>query len=268
MLTTSTFTFATACYPQGSLQQRADTMMRRQQRFILLLASLPFALCFLSPSNRRMQHGCFSRHFDRFKGISNLRESNTQLRMTHARNYTDYDDPTHQRESVFSRWNSKYVQLCEQRPYPTKAVSSGVIAGCGGILCQWVKALSSRVPFVLDWRHVVSFALTGFIFEGPFFHFWYEQLFRLGRYLESKKKLSSRMMTLAQIVVDETIGVAIYFPMFFFAYEISQSLTLLRGKSLAASMMMCWSILFGKCSTHHVFHCVLQLPISRRSASN
>ena len=60
-----------------------------------------------------------------------------------------------------------------------------------------------------------------------------EQLFKFGRFLEAKNVLSSsRARTVAQIAVDETLGVVIFFPSYFLAYELMQSLLMLRGESL------------------------------------
>ena len=102
--------------------------------------------------------------------------------------------------------------------------------GAGAILSQWIQAVSAGIPLVMDWHTVRAFALTGTIFEGPYMHWWYEQLFKFGRFLNAKTAVSSRARTMAQIAIDETIGVAIFFPAYFLAYEIMQSLLLFRGK--------------------------------------
>ena len=127
------------------------------------------------------------------------------------------------------RWYEKYHELSKRCPYPTKAVSASVVVALGSILSQWVEAKSANVPLVMNWHMVRAFALTGLVFEGPYLHWWYEQLFRLGRFLDSGG-IPSRARTLAQILVDETIGVMLFFPSYFVAYEISQSFLLFRGE--------------------------------------
>lgn len=131
--------------------------------------------------------------------------------------------------NILVRAYRKYADLSERRPYPTKSLSAGVIVGAGAILSQWIQAMSGGIPLVLNWHQVRSFALTGLLFEGPYLHWWYDQLFKLGRYLLESTGLSSRAMTLTQIAIDETIGVIIFFPTYFFAFEMAQSLLLLRG---------------------------------------
>lgn len=132
------------------------------------------------------------------------------------------------KRSTLARYYNRYLELSEKHPYRTKAISASAVVGAGAILSQWVQALSQGVPLSVDWHLVRSFALTGFMFEGPYLHWWYEQLFKFGRFLESGG-VSSRKGTLAQIAIDETIGVVIFFPAYFFAYELTQSLLLLRG---------------------------------------
>ena len=139
------------------------------------------------------------------------------------------EDGGEDEKSLLARCYDKYLDLSERRPYPTKAVSAGVIVGMGAILSQWIQALSKNIPFVMDWHLVRSFALTGILFEGPYLHWWYEQLFKFGRFLDAKTTVSSRVQTMAQIAIDETIGVIIFFPAYFLAYELTQSLLLVRG---------------------------------------
>ena len=150
------------------------------------------------------------------------------------------EDNTESNKSFLARWYDKYLDLNERRPYPTKAVSECVIVGLGAMLSQWIQAMATKTtPLVMDWHLVRSFALTGLLFEGPYLHWWYEQLFKFGRFLDAKTTVSSRVQTVAQIAIDETIGVIIFFPAYFLAYELAQSLLLFRGT--------CWVI--GEVST-------------------
>jgi hypothetical protein len=129
-----------------------------------------------------------------------------------------------------NKWYQKYLDLSERRPYITKAVSASVIVGLGAILSQYVEARSRGELLVLNWHLVRAFALTGLVFEGPYLHWWYEQLFRLGRFLRTQGMASARARTTVQIAVDETIGVLVFFPTYFVVFELAQSLLLLRGE--------------------------------------
>ena len=130
-------------------------------------------------------------------------------------------------ESVFSRAFAKYVHLCKHRPLATKAISGSIVASIGAILSQWIQSVSVGSPFALNWYTVQSFALTGLFFEAPFLSWWYGVLWRMEKWLDPFK-ISSRLMTIAQIFVDQTVGAILFFPMYFAAFEVSQSTLLLQ----------------------------------------
>ena len=202
---------------------------------ITLLLSTMFVSCirsFVVVSKRRLstrqfatsacrgRHGCQSNS----PGTIHL-----TTRLSLAQNERTEDSERTSDLTSLQSWYEKYYELSERRPYPTKALSASVVVALGSILSQWVEAKSGNVPLVMNWHMIRAFALTGLVFEGPYLHWWYEQLFRLGRFLDSGG-IPSRARTLAQILVDETIGVMLFFPSYFVAYEISQSFLLFRGE--------------------------------------
>lgn len=218
--------------------------MRQQWVPFIFVSLFQFAQCFLSTPGRS-----FPPTSSFANGIIVVRlstrpyniKSSTQA---HTDLATGVDGPVQEgqnRDTVVGRLCKKYHQLCELRPFPTKSITAGIVAGLGAILCQWIPALSLASPtthsLAVDWHKVRSFALTGLVFEGPYMHLWFEQLFWLGRYLESKHGVSSRISTGFQIAVDQTIGVAFFFPAYFFVYECCQSLILLRGESVSSLVL-------------------------------
>mmetsp|Transcript_38230 Transcript_38230/g.79507 ORF Transcript_38230/g.79507 Transcript_38230/m.79507 type:complete len:262 (-) Transcript_38230:6535-7320(-) len=132
------------------------------------------------------------------------------------------------------RWYRKYRNLCETKPLCTKAFSQSVIGGIGSVLSQYVLASSSEIPLTINWHQVQAFALSGLLFEGPYFHWWFSGLWKMGRWLEEKKQfpLSPSAITTIQIIVDQTIGVLLFFPTYFFAFEILQSIVLAKVPDL------------------------------------
>jgi hypothetical protein len=72
--------------------------------------------------------------------------------------------------------------------------------------------------------------LTGLLFEGPWMTFWYKCLKRVGRWMESKYQSSPRQQVLGQVVVGQTIGVAIFYPVFFGVYECIGAIMSGQGK--------------------------------------
>jgi hypothetical protein len=207
--------------------------------FICLLLVTPPQVCGFLPANRRATTAS-PRSFVPVRTTSFVRRDEAcpswLATSTSAEGCLENPDNEPRRirhNHILARGYRKYLDLCVTRPWPTKAVSGGVVAGLGAILSQGMAAAGAGVPLTINWHQLQSFALAGLLFEGPYMHWWYEQLWRMGRWLEAQKgiqALNSRFLTMAQILVDQTIGVAIFFPAYFYAYEIAQSMVLLRGE--------------------------------------
>lgn len=197
-------------------------------KFLLLLLSCQSAVCYLSVPPRPYSYSRLSPSFST-EGVQRQPYNHRICTKSSSTCSEQALDESNNGRSVISRWYHKYLDLSSQRPYCTKAVSAGLTAGAGAILSQWIQAKSGGVHLAIDWHLVRSFTLTGLLFEGPYLHWWFDQLFKFGRFLGSKG-VSSRISTIAQVAVDQTIGVAVFFPGYFFFYEIFQSLLVLRGK--------------------------------------
>jgi hypothetical protein len=128
----------------------------------------------------------------------------------------------------------RYLDLCRRRPFLTSSLTAGILAASGDALSQSIQAgrgwifLSSTttattVAASFNWVRWRTFLLTGLLFEGPWVSFWYQGLWRLGRWMETSKMkvlTSSRLQVLVQTVIDQTVGVSIFFPLYFLVYEI------------------------------------------------
>jgi hypothetical protein len=136
----------------------------------------------------------------------------------------------------------RYTDLCRRRPFLTSSLTAGILAASGDVLSQSIQAghglfLSSSVGTTVgvaassfNWIRWRTFLLTGLLFEGPWVSFWYQGLWRMGRWMEaSKLKASSRLQVLVQTVIDQTIGVSIFFPLYFLVYEIIGAVVSGRG---------------------------------------
>lgn len=121
------------------------------------------------------------------------------------------------------RYYGTYMSLLETNPLTTKSVSAALVSGIGNIFSQWFQAILLRRPFHISYTQMFAFGLTGLVYVGPWFHVWYEQLGRVGRTMESRFGSSQKKQTLAQILIDQTLGVAIFFPTYFYVYEILES---------------------------------------------
>lgn len=120
----------------------------------------------------------------------------------------------------------RYMNQLEQRPLLTQSLTSGVISVVGDFLSQWIEARVAHTLFSVNWIRLHAFFWCGTLFVGPFVYLWFEQLWRLGRYMESKYswKQSSWKTTLFQMMLDQTIGVAFFFPTYFYVYELAEAL--------------------------------------------
>lgn len=130
-------------------------------KLLLSLFSFHSAIGFLAVPNLGIQYSstCLS--------FASLQGSRSQAPKTQTRSSSSCAQGSADGNAI-SRGYKKYVDLSERRPYPTKAVSAGIVVGAGAILSQWIQAVSAGVPLVLDWHLVRSFALTGLLFEGPY----------------------------------------------------------------------------------------------------
>jgi hypothetical protein len=126
---------------------------------------------------------------------------------------------------------TRYLHLCENRPFPTNSITAGVLAGIGDILAQSLQGGATSMGFSsFNWVRWRTFMLTGLLFEGPWMSFWYKGLTRLGRWMESKFKSGPRQQVLGQIVADQTFGVVLFYPTFFVVYECIGAILAGQGK--------------------------------------
>jgi len=124
---------------------------------------------------------------------------------------------------------TRYMHLLDTRPLLTKSLSSGVVSVLGDVLAQWIEAQKAHIPLTLKWIRLSSFFLCNTLFVGPFLHVWWSQLWKLGRWMKHKHNASRRLQILAQLVVDQTCGVAMFFPAYFYAYEFAEALMSWQG---------------------------------------
>jgi hypothetical protein len=123
----------------------------------------------------------------------------------------------------------KYMSLLETSPMITKSITAGIVQAIGDFLSQYIEAKVANVPFVLNGSRLQAFLLSGIFFVGPFLHYWYNFLWRIGDWAKLKYKAGKNMQTLLQVFTDQTLGVAIFFPLFFYVFEIADALCSWRG---------------------------------------
>jgi hypothetical protein len=138
-----------------------------------------------------------------------------------------------------TRCYRKYVFCSDHRPFLTKSISAAIISAIGDLLSQWIESRIAGIPCDISWFRFNAFFVSGLVFVGPYIHIWYEQLWRIGRWMKSRFNAPSKLQTVAQVVVDQTVGVALFFPTYFFVYEIVEAILAYRVPDLLGAKLKC-----------------------------
>ena len=144
------------------------------------------------------------------------------------------------------RLYGRYMELLEQKPLWTNSISSGIITGMGDLLSQWIEFQKKGGDTIFDVSRLASFSLAGAIFVGPYVYYWYEYLWKLGRIMEQKFNSSQQVQSWVQNIVDQTIGVVIFFPTYFYVYEIISAICSFRGEKILSIVYSLFTLFFVK----------------------
>ena len=118
-----------------------------------------------------------------------------------------------------------YMHLLETKPLITKSVSAAVVTILGNILSQQVVAVMRGAKLSLNWIQLLAFTLTGLLYVGPFYHYWFTYLASL-QFAHWKPF----QRVLAQISLDQTIGVFVFYTSYFYVFEFFESVASFRCK--------------------------------------
>jgi protein Mpv17 len=132
-----------------------------------------------------------------------------------------------------------YLNQCTDNPFVTKSTTAAIVTSFGDIMAQKFEAYVGETDFVLKPMRLGTFFLSGLLFVGPFIHLWYGQLINLGRWMETKYGASKTKRVIAQLFVDQTIGVAFFFPAYFYVYEYLEAFVNWRPPSLSRAHTKC-----------------------------
>lgn len=125
---------------------------------------------------------------------------------------------------------TRYIQLLDTSPLLTKSISSGIVAFLGDMLAQSIESQKAHIPTTFNWTRLLSFFICNTLYVGPFLHYWWEQLWKLGRWMQETHGARKRSTILVQLLIDQTIGVIVFFPTYFYAYEMAESLLLWKSE--------------------------------------
>lgn len=123
---------------------------------------------------------------------------------------------------------ARYAQWVDEKPLLAKSMTAGIVTTIANLFSQIV--LSSQSPqqslsTMISGRRVVMHMLTGICFIGPYLHVWYGYLDRVLAMPQQKRATR----TITKVIVDQSIGLCIFFPLYFTFLEIAESILLGRG---------------------------------------
>jgi hypothetical protein len=121
----------------------------------------------------------------------------------------------------------RYSQFVDEKPLLAKSLTAGIVTAMANLFSQVVATslLQSTTNNMISWRRVVIYMLTGVGFIGPYLHVWYGYLDIV--LAMPKQKHTTR--TVIKVIVDQLIGVCIFYPLYFMFMEIIESM--LVGRS-------------------------------------
>ena len=132
-----------------------------------------------------------------------------------------------------------YLHQCTYNPIPTKSITAACIATTGDFMSQKLEAHLAEKPFVLDQIRLKTFFLCGLVYVGPFIHRYYDLLASFARWLNTKYMATNKQQIIGQLCLDQTLGVAIFFPLYFYVYECLESLVKWTTPSFSRAHSKC-----------------------------
>lgn len=132
--------------------------------------------------------------------------------------------------NIFQKMSDHYMKAIEKNPMITKSFTAGIIMAIGDVLSQYIesKNLGLALASNFKWLRLRAFLISGWFYVGPFVHYWYDLLWKIGEWQEKKYGTSKVKKIWTQVFVDQTVGVALFFPAFFFVYELMEAIAGLR----------------------------------------
>jgi len=154
----------------------------------------------------------------------------------HALSSDDHESPLSRNSPISvlkglsSNAYASYMNWLEEKPLSANSITAGAISALGDILAQWIEArVSGSAGYKLNFIRLAAFAISGMIFVGPYLHAFYSGLWALGGQLERRYNASKGLKILLQVIIDQTVGVIVFFPLYYYVYEYAEAMVALRN---------------------------------------
>ena len=130
--------------------------------------------------------------------------------------------------SIFQNILASYNKVLDLYPMITKAITSGLIMGCGDIICQVItndddeddkrkdndpQLMKNQVGIDIDWKRTLKFSFLGGVFVGPACHYWYGYLMRIF-------PANTNFAAFQRTVIDQLCFAPLFIATFFTALQI------------------------------------------------
>ena len=131
---------------------------------------------------------------------------------------------------------ASYMNWLDQKPLTANAISAGIIAAMGDTLAQLIECRVGTATSTsttcsiggigsrLNILRTVSFAASGIVFVGPYLHIFYGYLWSLGSHLQRRYNTSRRQQVFVQVLLDQTIGIILFYPLYYYVYEYCEAI--------------------------------------------
>ena len=123
-------------------------------------------------------------------------------------------------QTTIYRWADQYMDYLHEKPLLTKAITATLVQVSGDFMSQHLVAALHQEPLIYDPSRTLCFALIGFFYKAPMLHSMYRGWDWTGKYLQSTFSLTRDQRIALELLLDQTIGVLIFYPTYFAAYEI------------------------------------------------
>ena len=132
-----------------------------------------------------------------------------------------------------------YLESCIRKPFLAKGITAGTIAALGDVIAQNIEGSRSFSAI-----RVATFFFCNLLFTGPFLHLWYTFLNDVGDWMDTRfVEISKLKKTVAQVVLDQTLGISVFFPLYICIYDMFDSVIRLHR-------LPSWSQATEKCQKH------------------
>jgi len=198
-------------------------MMIRSIKLLSLLLTVLLA----SFSRWQVQSFAVAAEKNRFGSRLALFPRKTEINQSTIASHDRLDDA--KPKSYFTQFYNWYNDCLLERPILTKGVTAGVVNLLGDTLAQYIAASKTGAAFVPDVVRLQAFFLCGLVYTGPMVHWWNEQLIKFGDWIKENYSSRNQVQVLAQLGLDQTVGVVLLTCTYFYAFELIEALVRYRS---------------------------------------